>query len=115
MEYSPLHRAVLHLPVISTLCCIFFASQLFSRSLKHGGPHLLWWGIGMVTYGMGTFTEAYTTLIGWNETVFRFWYVAGAFLDGYPLAQLILIYIGYRLNIAGPVLAPAPRSVALAE
>jgi hypothetical protein len=36
---------------------------------------------------MGTFTEAYTSLVGWNETVFRFWYVAGAFLGGYPLAQ----------------------------
>jgi hypothetical protein len=41
----------------------------------------------MVTYGMGTFTEAFTSLVGWNETVFRFWYIAGAFLGGYPLAQ----------------------------
>lgn len=88
MEYSPLHQAVLYLPILSTLCATFFAFVLFSRFARKGaGPHLFWWGIGMVTYGMGTFTEAFTSLVGWNETVFRFWYVAGAFLGGYPLAQ----------------------------
>ncbi len=88
MDYSPLHQAVLHLPIISTLCATFFAWELFSRFAQKGaGPHLFWWGVGMVTYGMGTFTEAFTTLIGWNETVFRFWYITGAFLGGYPLAQ----------------------------
>jgi hypothetical protein len=88
MEFSPLHQAVLYLPVISTCCATFFAIVLFSRFAQKGaGPHLFWWGVGMVTYGMGTFTEAFTSLSGWNETVFRFWYVTGAFLGGYPLAQ----------------------------
>ena len=87
-DYSPLHQAVLHLPVLSTLCATFFAYVLFSRFAEKGaGPHLFWWGLGMETYGMGTFTEAFTTLVGWNETVFRLWYIAGAFLGGYPLAQ----------------------------
>jgi len=88
VEYSPLHQAVLYLPILSTLCATFFAGVLFSRfAMKGAGPHLFWWGVGMVTYAMGTFTEAFTTLVGWNETVFRLWYIAGAFLGGYPLAQ----------------------------
>ena len=41
----------------------------------------------MATYGIGTFTEAYTTIVGWSPLVFRLWYIAGAFLGGYPLAQ----------------------------
>ena len=87
-SYSDLHRLVLHLPILTTFFSIFFATQLFTRYReKGGGPHLLWWGLGMVTYGIGTFTEAYTTLFGWQPVVFRFWYVAGAFLGGYPLAQ----------------------------
>lgn len=85
---SQLHRAVLYLPVITTVLSAFFCYQLFSRyRAKGGGLHLLWWGIGMATYGIGTFTEAYTSIFGWNETVFRAWYIAGAFLGGYPLAQ----------------------------
>lgn len=88
MDLETLHRTVLHLPVITTVCAVIFSWQLFSRyRAKGGGLHLLWWGIGMVTYGIGTFTEAYTSIRGWNPFVFRLWYVAGAFLGGYPLAQ----------------------------
>lgn len=88
MTQFDLHRAVLHLPILTTVFAVFFCAELFSRyRSKGGGLHLLWWGIGMPTYGIGTFTEAYTTLFGWNPWVFRSWYVAGAFLGGYPLAQ----------------------------
>jgi hypothetical protein len=87
-NYSSLHSAILHLPIVTTLVSAVFAFQLFSRyRRKGGGLHLLWWGLGMITYGIGTFTEAYTTVIGWNPVVFRIWYIAGAFLGGYPLAQ----------------------------
>jgi hypothetical protein len=81
------HSFVLHLPLVSTLVAFAFAVELLRRYGRKGGPHLLWWGIGMATYGVGTFTESFTTLFGWNPVVFRFWYVAGAFLGGYPLAQ----------------------------
>ena len=88
MNFETLHRTVLHLPVITTVCAVIFSWQLFARyRAKGGGLHLLWWGIGMVTYGIGTFTEALTTIRGWDPLVFRLWYVAGAFLGGYPLAQ----------------------------
>lgn len=83
-----LHRVVLLLPVLTTLCAIVFCTQLFARYReKGGGLHLLWWGIGMATYGVGTFTEAFTSIAGWNPVIFRLWYIAGAFLGGYPLAQ----------------------------
>jgi hypothetical protein len=49
--------------------------------------HLLWWSLGIATYGVGTFTESLTTLIGWNEPTFRAWYISGALLGGAPLAQ----------------------------
>ncbi len=83
-----LHQIVLRLPALTTLCAAWFSWELFSRyRAKGGGPHLLWWGIGMVTYGLGTFTEAWTSFLGWHPFVFRCWYVVGAFLGGYPLAQ----------------------------
>ena len=49
--------------------------------------HLLWWTIGVATYGAGTLTESLTTLFGWHEPVFRAWYITGALLGGSPLAQ----------------------------
>jgi len=85
---SSIHDFLLHLPIATTVLSAVFATLLFTRYRRNGGgPHLLWWGIGMVTYGIGTTTEGFTTLFGWNPIVFKSWYVAGAFLGGYPLAQ----------------------------
>ena len=85
---GPLHQLILFLPAITTVLSAVFCYQLFSRyRAKGGGLHLLWWGIGMATYGIGTFTEAYTSIFGWDPAIFRAWYIAGAFLGGYPLAQ----------------------------
>ncbi|MEO8035160.1 MAG: hypothetical protein ABI837_12065, partial [Acidobacteriota bacterium] len=69
---SNVHSTLLHLPVVTTILSAIFATILFTRYRRNGGGrlHLLWWGIGMVTYGIGTFTEAYTTLFGWDPVVF---------------------------------------------
>jgi len=79
---------VLYLPVITTVFSLAFAGALLRRYLTRGrGPHLLVWAIGVLVYGVGTFTEAFTSVVGWREGVFRAWYVSGALLGGAPLAQ----------------------------
>lgn len=86
--FDQLHGIVLHLPILTTILAAVFATLLFSRyRAKGGGLHLLWWAIGMITYALGTLTESYTTLFGWDPMVFKLWYITGAFLGGYPLAQ----------------------------
>ena len=40
-----------------------------------------------LTYAAGTITESWTTLFGWNEAMFRAWYITGALMGGAPLAQ----------------------------
>lgn len=54
---------------------------------KREATYILWWLIGVLTYGAGTFTESFNTLNGWTETNFRWWYITGALLGGAPLAQ----------------------------
>lgn len=80
---SPIH----YIPILTTLLALGFAVVLFRRYRERGGPHLLWWGLGMLTYAAGTITESLTTLLGWQEPVFRAWYITGALLGGAPLAQ----------------------------
>lgn len=79
--------AVHYLPIVTTIVAAFLAVLVFRRYRKKGGTHLLWWGLGIVAYGAGTVTESLTTLFGWNESVFRAWYITGALLGGAPLAQ----------------------------
>lgn len=83
MAASPVH----YIPIATTIVAAFFATIVLRRYSAKGGTHLLWWGIGMVTYGIGTLTESLTTLLGWQEPVFRAWYITGALLGGAPLAQ----------------------------
>jgi hypothetical protein len=77
-----------YVPIVTTILAIPFAAEIFRRYRQHPERlHLLWWAIGIATYGVGTFTEAATTIAGWNELTFRAWYISGALLGGAPLAQ----------------------------
>lgn len=77
-----------YIPILTTILCGPFALEIYRRYRAHPERlHLLWWSLGILTYGIGTFTEATTTLLGWQEPVFRAWYISGALLGGAPLAQ----------------------------
>jgi len=77
-----------YIPILTTILAVPFAWEIYRRyRARPERLHLLWWAIGIATYGVGTFTEAATTLVGWNEPTFRAWYISGALLGGAPLAQ----------------------------
>lgn len=83
MDTNPLH----YLPIASTIVAALFAHALYLKwKEKPDARYLMWWMIGIALYGVGTFTEAMTTLFGWSEPMFRAWYISGALLGGGPLA-----------------------------
>jgi hypothetical protein len=75
------------IPIATTILALTFSVVLFRRWGQRGGPHLLWFAVGALTYAAGTITESWTTLFGWNDAVFRAWYITGALMGGAPLAQ----------------------------
>ena len=87
-----------YIPIVTTILAVPFALEIYRRYRANPDRlHLLWWAIGIATYGVGTFTEATTTLIGWNEPTFRAWYISGALLGGAPLAQgTVYLLLGKR-------------------
>lgn len=76
-----------YLPIATTLLAAAFLLVLLRRHRERGGTHLLWWSIGVVTYGLGTALESAITLWGNSPWLNKAWYAAGAVLGGYPLAQ----------------------------
>lgn len=100
-----MRSAVHYLPIATSILAFLMAPALFRRHRERGGTHLLWWGAGIVLYGVGTVTESLTTLFGWQEPVFRAWYISGALLGGAPLAQgtvylLLSRRLAHRLAVA---------------
>lgn len=75
-------------PILTTLLTIPFTVILYRHwRRKPESLYVMWWCIGVFTYGVGTLTESLTTLFGWQLPVFKAWYISGALLGGAPLAQ----------------------------
>jgi len=122
---TPVH----YIPIITTVLTAFFAPVVFRRwRERRPAPHLFWWSLGIAVYGLGTLTESLTTLFGWHEAVFRGWYISGALLGGWPLAQgtVYLMFsrktanrmafaVGVVVLVAATVVLLAPIDYSLVE
>lgn len=75
------------LPFISSALSFALSVLILRRYASRGGMHLLFYGIGMIFYGVGGFCEGYYGAIGWNDAVFRLWYLFGAILVAAWLGQ----------------------------
>lgn len=77
-----------YIPLLTTLFSLYFLVIIGKHyASKPGAMYLLWWCLGVLTFGVGTFTESYHAIAGWNDTNTRWWYITGALLGGFPLAQ----------------------------
>jgi hypothetical protein len=77
-----------YLPLATTILAAIFSTILLRRYFsKRNALHLLWWSLGVVAYGIGTALESSVTLLGNSVWQTKSWYIAGALLGGYPLAQ----------------------------
>jgi len=98
--------ALHYLPIASTAVAAAFAAALWRHwGRSRGSRHVLWWALGVSSFGLGTLAEAITTLANWHAAAFRLWYVAGALLGGALLAQgtvhlLLRAHTARRLDVA---------------
>lgn len=76
-----------YLPLATTVLAGFFVAALLHRYSQKGGAHLAWWAAGVACYGLGTGLEGAITLFGNSLVLNKAWYIAGALLGAYPLAQ----------------------------
>jgi hypothetical protein len=76
-----------YIPVLTTLLSFFFLSRILPHYRVKGSPYLLWWTLGVLTFGLGTLTESINAIVGWSAWNTKVWYIVGALLGGYPLAQ----------------------------
>ncbi|MGI8658303.1 MAG: hypothetical protein ACR2K4_05985 [Candidatus Limnocylindria bacterium] len=67
------------LPLLSTVLSFAFAVLVGDQWLRRRQPYQLVWTLGLVWYGIGAGTELLGGAFGWNETLYRGWYLFGAF------------------------------------
>src|SRR4051794_36940645 len=66
------------LPALTSILALVFALALFDQWRERRGGFQLIWTIGMVFYGVGAGCEAIAGASGWNELLYRTWYLTGA-------------------------------------
>ena len=76
-----------YVPILTTTFSLYFFVKIYQHWKERKTKYLLWWTIGVLTFGLGTLTESLNALFGWSELNFRVWYIVGALLGGFPLAQ----------------------------
>jgi len=76
------------IPILTTILSAVFFVILYKHWIYKNKPaYLFWWMIGVLCYGLGTLTESIVGVFHWSEPVFKSWYILGALLGGFPLAQ----------------------------
>jgi hypothetical protein len=66
------------IPAITSLLAIVFSLALFDQWRDRHRAYQLIWGIGMLFFGIASGCEALGANSGWNELLYRTWYLAGA-------------------------------------
>jgi len=66
------------LPFLSSALSFVFAAMVADQWLRRRQPYQLVWTIGLLWYGISAGTEFLGGLLGWNEPLYRTWYLIGA-------------------------------------
>jgi hypothetical protein len=65
-------------PAVTSPLALVFAIALLDQWRERRGGFQLIWGVGMVFYGIAAGCEAIAGAVGWNEPLYRTWYLTGA-------------------------------------
>ena len=77
-----------YIPIFTTIISFSFMAVLFKHwQRRTEAKYLMWWTIGALFFGIGTLTESINTLVGWSLWNMKAWYISGALLGAFPLAQ----------------------------
>ncbi len=103
------------IPILTTvLSAVFFVILYKEWTLKKKPAYFFWWMIGVLCYGLGTLTESIVGIFGWSEWVFKSWYILGALLGGFPLAQGS-VYLIFRKSTADIMMYVVVSVIAIAS
>ena len=67
------------LPFLSSVLSFAFATLVGDQWLRRRQPYQLVWTVGLLWYGISAGAEFLGSAFGWNEALYRTWYLVGAF------------------------------------
>ena len=65
-------------PALTAILALVLSLALFDQWNERRGGFQLIWALGMLFFGVASACEAIGAGSGWNETLYRVWYLTGA-------------------------------------
>lgn len=88
-----------YISILSTIISFVFAAAVLNRYRYKKPKYLLFWGIGLILYGLGTLTEV---ILGftYSTLALKIWYLTGAMLTAAWLGQGTVFLLVRRRGLA---------------
>jgi hypothetical protein len=66
------------IPALTSILAFIFSLAVFDQWRSRRRPYQLIWALGMLFFGIASGCEALAAANGWNETLYKTWYLTGA-------------------------------------
>jgi hypothetical protein len=88
-----------YISILSTVICFVFAASVLNRYRYRKGTHLLYWGIGLVMFGLATLSEIILAF-SYSPLALKTWFLFGAMLTAAWLGQGTVFLLVRKPGIA---------------
>jgi hypothetical protein len=92
-----------YIPILSTIITFAFALAVLARWRHKRPPHLLFWGLGLIWYGLGTLSEVVLAFT-FSPLVLKLWYLSGAMLTAAWLGQGTVFLLVRKRRLANTLM-----------
>jgi hypothetical protein len=82
------------LPFLSSVTSFVFAATVLAQWSRRHRAFQLVWAVGLLWYGISAGTEFVGSAFGWNEGLYRAWYLIGAFFVAAYLGAGTIVLLG---------------------
>jgi hypothetical protein len=83
-------------PIVTTIFSFIIAWEMFLNYRQRKLTYLLCWTIGVCAFGLAALAASINVLAGWSPGNLKFWYIIGALVGGFPLAQGTMYFLARR-------------------
>lgn len=83
-------------PIVTTIFSFIIAREMFVDYREQRLTYVLCWALGVCSFGLAALGASINVLFGWSAANLKFWYVVGALVGGFPLAQASLYLLAGR-------------------
>ena len=83
-------------PIVTTIFSFIIVREMFVDYREQRLNYLLCWTLGVCSFGLAALAASINVIFGWYLANLKFWYIVGALVGGFPLAQGVMYFLARK-------------------